>query len=239
MSRSIVALAALGAIAFVTPAAAQSAAPEAAASPWGDWGVTLTAGTDNRSKMASKSAGDAYGLGLITWADNDGRFYAAAGGEGIQSSGGSDFETQAYFGYKGSLGGGFGIDLRAAYKYQTDSVAGYDDDAFEFTANLSRNLGPLKGRLQVQYSPDGTGSTEAWTYVEARLARDFTRNLNGSVALGRREQDNSLDYTGWNAGVTYKIVNNVALDVRWYDTDGPQTNPTYEDALVATLTTTF
>lgn len=239
MSRSLAALAALAAIAFVTPAAAQSAAPEAAGSPYGDWGVTLTAGTDNRSKMASKSAGDAYGLGLITWADNDGHFYAAAGGEGIQSSGGSDLETQAYLGFKNNIGGGFGVDLRVAYKYQTDSNPGYDDDAFEFTGNLTHNIGPMKGRLQIQYSPDGTGSTEAWTYYEARLAHDFTRQLNGSVAIGRRQQENSLDYTGWNAGVTYKFVRNVALDVRWYDTDGPQTNPTYEDALVATLTTTF
>ena len=41
----------------------------------------------------------------------------------------------------------------------------------------------------------------------------------GAAAIGRREQDNSLDYTAWNAGVTYALTDNIDADLRYYATD--------------------
>ena len=100
-------------------------------------------------------------------------------------------------------------------------------------------IGPASARLQVQYSPDSAGSTEAFTWVEGRLGWTFTPRLDGTVALGRREQDNAPDYTAWNAGVTYALTDALALDVRYYDTDAAEFGEQYEDALVAEIAFAF
>ena len=100
-------------------------------------------------------------------------------------------------------------------------------------------IGPASARLQVQYSPDSAGATEALTWVEGRLGWAFTPRLDGTVALGRREQDNSPDYTAWNAGVTYALTDALALDVRYYDTDAAEFGEQYEDGLVAELAYAF
>ena len=228
----------VAAIAMAAPAIAQTAAAPTSTPDYGSWKVTLGGATDNRSKDASKSAGDAYIYGNATWTSPSGFFYAAPGFETIDSSTGSEMEVQAYAGIKPKFGD-LAIDLRAAYKYQTDANPNTDEDAWEFTGNFTYPVGPAKARLQIQHSPDGTGGTRAWTWVEGRVAWDVSRKLNASVAVGQREQDNSLDYVGWNAGVTYAAASNVSLDLRWYGTDGPSTNQTYDDELVAGFVVTF
>ena len=68
-----------------------------------------------------------------------------------------------------------------------------------------------------------------------RCATDHAR----TVAVGRREQDNSIDYTGWNAGFTYKAADNLDLDLRWYDTDVSNPTDQYAGQLVAGATIKF
>ena len=115
---------------------------------------------------------------------------------------------------------------------QVDAASGYDDDAWEVTADVKRSIGPASARVRLQYSPDGTGSTEAWTWVEARVGWDFTNKLHGSAAIGRREQDNSVDYTGWNAGFTYALTDQLEGELRYYATDADVPGEQYADALV-------
>lgn len=219
-------------VVLATPAAAQSG-PSARDA----WSFELGAGTDNRSKDASKSGNDGYAFGSAIWQSADGLFYVGPGFQTIQA-GGSNVEAEFVAGYQPEAFG-YAFDFNVAYKNRLDADAGYDQDAWEFTGNVSRSIGPASARLQVQYSPDAAGATEAFTWVEGRLGWDFTGKLNGTAAVGRRQQDNAPDYTGWNAGVTYALTDALDVDLRYYDTNAHRFGEQYEDALVAKVAYAF
>lgn len=227
------AAAATALLAFAGSAAAQDAAPSA-----GDWSFAFGAATDNRSKDASKSDGEAYVWGRAEWAGTSNLFYAGTGFETIKSSTGSDLELEVGGGFKPELAG-FDLDLNATYKQQIDADPGADDDAWEFTADVRRAIGPASGRLRLQHSPDGTGGTRAWTWYEARLGWAVTDKLEATASIGRREQDNSVDYTGWNAGFTYALTRRLEAEVRYHATDADLPGEQYADALVAGISVAF
>ncbi len=91
----------------------------------------------------------------------------------------------------------------------------------------------------MQYSPDSTGATEAWTWAEARLGWEFTDKLYASAAIGRREQDNSVDYTGYDIGLNYALTRNLEAELRWYGTDADVPGEQYADSLVAGVSLAF
>lgn len=216
----------------LSPAAALAQAQD------GSWSVAVGAATDNRSKNASKSQGDASVHGALTWTDGTGLFYAGPAAETIKASNGADLEVQVAGGIKPRWAG-LQLDLNLAFKHQLNARNNTDEDAWEFSASATRAFGPTKARLQVQHSPDSTGTTKAWTWVEGRLGWTLAPRLEGTVAVGRREQDSSLDYTGWNAGLTYALSDGLELDLRWHDTDGDPNNAQYAGALVAGLNYAF
>ena len=225
------AVAATALLACAAPAMAQDA-------PSDSWSFAFGAATDNRSKDASKSDGDPFVWGEAEWESASGLFYAGPSFETIRSSTGSELEVKASAGIRPQLAG-FDLDLNVAFKYQVDANPGADADAWEFTADVKRSIGPASGRLRLQYSPDSTGSTEAWTWVDARVGWDFTDKLSGTASIGRREQDNSLDYTGWNAGFSYALTRNIEADLRYHATDADVPGEQYADALVAGVTFAF
>lgn len=227
------AVAATALLTFAGSAVAQDAAPAA-----GSWSFAVGAATDNRSKEASKSNGEAYVWGQAEWESASGLFYGGAGLETIKSSTGSELELEAGVGFTPEVGG-FDLDLNATYKQQIDADPGTDDNAWEFTADVKRSIGPASGRIRLQHSPDGTGGTRAWTWYEARLGWDFTDKLEATASIGRREQDNSIDYTGWNAGFTYALTDNLEAEVRYHATDADVPGKQYADALVAGISIAF
>lgn len=219
-------------LACALPAAAQDVATP------GRWSFAFGAATDNRSKDISKSDGDAFVWGEAEWASASGLFYAGPSFETIRSPTGSELELKASAGLRPQVAG-FDLDLNAAYKYQVDANPGADEDAWEFTADVNRSIGPASGRIRLQYTPDSMGSTEAWTWVEARLGWDFTDRLRGTASVGHRQQDNSLDYTGWNAGFTYALTQHMQADIRYHATDADVPGEQYADALVAGISFAF
>lgn len=219
-------------------AAAAPVAAQDAPAPSGSWSFAVGAATDNRSKGASKSDGEAYVWGEAEWENASGLIYAGSGFQTIQSSSGSDLEVEVGAGVRPEVAG-FDLDLNVTFKSQIDAASTYDDNAWELTADVKRSIGPASGRVRLQYSPDGMGGTEAWTWVEARLGWDFTDKLEGTAAIGRREQDNSLDYTAWNAGVTYALTDNIDADLRYYATDADVPGEQYADSLVAGISLAF
>jgi uncharacterized protein (TIGR02001 family) len=227
------AAAATALLGMAAPATAQDAS-----APSGDWSFAFGAATDNRSKDASKSDGDAFVWGEAQWSSASGLFYAGPSFETVRSSTGSELELKASAGLRPQVAG-FDLDFNAAWKYQVDANPGADNDAWEFTADVKRSIGPASGRLRLQYSPDSIGSTEAWTWVEARVGWDFTDRLQGTASIGRREQDNSIDYTGWNAGLTWALTRNIEADLRYHATDADVPGEQYADALVAGISFAF
>lgn len=227
------AAAATALLAFAGSAAAQDAASAA-----GTWSFAFGAATDNRSKEASKSDGEAYVWGETEWESASGLFYGGAGFQTIKSSTGSELEVEAGTGLTPEVAG-FDLDLNATFKQQIDANPGTDDNAWEFTADVKRSIGPASGRIRLQHSPDGTGSTQAWTWYEARIGWDFTDRLEATASIGRREQDNSIDYTGWNAGFTYALTRNLEAELRYHATDAEVPGEQYADALVAGVSIAF
>lgn len=226
------AAAALTVLACAAPAAAQDAGP-----PSGSWSFVVGAATDNRSKAASKSDGDAFVWGEAEWESASGLFYAGPSFESVKSSG-SELEVALNAGVRPEFAG-FDLDLNVKHKWLVDADPAADADAWEFTADVKRSIGPASGRLRLQYSPDSTGATEAWTWAEARLGWDFTEKLYASAAIGRREQDNSIDYTGYDVGVNYALTRNLEAELRWYGTDAEVPGEQYADSLVAGLSLAF
>ncbi len=226
------AVAATALLVCAVPAAAQDG-PLA-----GSWSFAFGAATDNRSKDASKSDGDGYVWGEADWESASGLFYAGPSFETIRSSTGSELELKVDAGLRPEIAG-FDLDLNAAYKYQVGANPGADEDSWEFTADLKRSIGPASGRIRLQYTPDSIGSTEAWTWVEARVGWDFTDKLRGTASVGRREQDNSIDYTGWNAGFTYALTERLEAELRYHATDADVPGEQYADALVAGISFAF
>jgi len=219
-------------------AIAGSAAAQSNPFPGGSVSFSAGAATDNRSKDASKSNGEAYVWGAAEWESASGLFYAGTGLETIKSSTGSELEGEIGVGFTPDIAG-FDLDLNATFKQQFNANPGADDDAWELTADVKRSIGPASGRIRLQHSPDGTGSTKAWTWYEARIGWDFTDKLEATASIGRREQDNSIDYTGWNAGFTYALTRNLEAEVRYHATDADVPGEQYADALVAGISIAF
>ncbi len=230
MIRTLTTAAALALLAAATPSAAQDA-------PSGSWTFVVGAGTDNRSKAVSKSDGDAFAWGEAEWQSASGMFYAGPSFETIRSSG-SDLEVALNAGVRPEFAG-FDLDFNVKHKWQIDANPGADADAWEFTADVKRSIGPASGRIRLQYSPDSTGATEAWTWTEARVGWDFTDKLYASAAIGRREQDNSVDYTGYDVGLNYALTRNLEAELRWYGTDADVPGEQYADSLVAGVSLAF
>lgn len=203
------------------------------------WNFAVGAGTDNRSKDVSKSDGQAFVWGQAEWQNDSGLFYAGPSFETIKS-GGSDLELSLAAGVRPQWAG-FDFDLNASHKWRIDADPGADADAWEFTADAKRSIGPANARLRLQHSPDGTGSTKDWTWVAARAGWDFTDRLGVSAEIGHRSQTNAISYTGYNIGAAYALTNALELDVRWFGTDvkaGSKDNA-YKDRLVAGVTYAF
>ena len=204
----------------------------------GSWAFAIGAGTDSRSKGLSKTDGEPFGYALAEWSDPSGIYYVSGGVENIDHSTGADLEVELTAGARPQFAG-FDLDLNVAHKWLLDAAPGADDDQWEFTANAARALGPASARLQLQYSPDGAGATEAWTWVEGRLGWEFSPTVGATAAVGRREQDNSVDYTAWNAGLTWAFHRDADLDLRWHDNSESHRGGQYDSALVATVNVFF
>lgn len=207
------------------------AGPVAAQSAHESWSFEIGAATDNRSKEVSKSDGDPYAFGEAVWS-NEAGFYAGPAFETIKASNGSRLELSVVGGWESEVVG-YEVDLKAVHKWQVEADIPSDDDAWEFTADVSRAVGPAKARLRVQHSPDGTGSTRAWTWVSGRVSWDFTSRLSGRAEIGRREQDGGVDYTGWGVGLAYAATRKLDLELHWHDNDADAVGRQYESALVA------
>ena len=203
----------------------------------GDWTFDAAFGTDSRSKGASKSDGEAFALAALGWELND--FYVVVEGETLDHSTGANIEAEVNAGWTPETAG-FAFDFNAAHKWYLDALPGTDDAAWEFTADVLRELTErVDARLRFQYSPDSAGSTRSWTWVEARGRVRVHDRVRLSAAVGRREQVNSQDYTAWNAGAEFEINDWASLDLRWYDTDVANPSTTYEEALVAVVNLGF
>jgi hypothetical protein len=218
------------------PAAAQDRDdPRYSAERPSRWAFEAGAGTDNRSKGATKSADAPYVFAEVEWATAG--FYADVEFETVDSSG-SRIETELEAGWQFAAAG-VDFDASVSRKWRLGADAGADGEAWEYQFDILRDFGPVDTRLRFEHSPDGLGSTRATTWVEARLRWPLAEQLRASLTLGRREQDNAPDYIGGNAGIAWAVTDTTSLDLRWHATDASDAGSQYEDALVASMLVSF
>lgn len=203
-----------------------------------NWSVTFGGASDYRSKGTSKTMGDPYAFAQVEWQTDDQQFYVTGGVARVKQSIGAQGEADLTVGYRPEFAG-FSFDVNAKYRIYPDANAGTDDDYWEFTADASRSIGPVSGRVRVQYSPDNSGGSHAFTWYEARVGYRITRQLRATAAIGQRDTEDSLDYTAWNVGATWRVEDHLDLDLRYYDTDREGFGAQYEDAVVGALTFNF
>ncbi|WGM40316.1 TorF family putative porin [Caulobacter sp. NIBR1757] len=200
------------------------------------WAVKATLASEYISKGAGKSAGDPV---LQLDASYDFKpVYIGAWASGADTSQGGDSEVHAYIGAR-LAAGEVKFDLRAMAKTMPGTADGFQSEWLELRAEASVPLAGTDLRLRVEYSPDNYAATEAAWWIETQASRELAENWKVSAAYGLREQDGGADYRAWNAGVTWKATDRLALDLRWYDTDSHERGVNYDGRVYLAATIAF
>lgn len=170
-----------------------------------------------------------------------GTFYAGAWASNVAFPGDPDTnaEIDLYGGVRPEFAG-FNWDFGVAGYFYTSQPNGADYDYLEAKVAASRAFGPATLGAAVFYSPDFFGASEdEATYVEANAALSPADKWTVTGAVGRQFLSSDFDYTTWNVGAAYQLTDNLALDLRYHDTDEHGFGSIYESRAVASLKAVF
>ncbi|MBB5746792.1 TorF family putative porin [Brevundimonas variabilis] len=165
-----------------------------------------------------------------------GSVYLGAWASNVDFGDSTDAEIDVYGGYRWeSVGVAWDVGV-VGYFYAPGSNSDYD--YVEVKVAGSRAIGPLTVGAAAYFSPDFFGVDDEATYLEANAAITPADKWTVSGAIGKQWLSTSDDYSTWNAGVAYAITENVALDLRYYDTDVKNV-PIASDRVVGTVKLLF
>ena len=222
MMRTALACAAAMAVILTAGAASAQDAPEIA------WNLGVTSDYVFRGYSQTTEDPAIFGGVDVTV----GSFYAGAWASNVDFGDDTDAEFDVYGGYRTEVSG-FAVDVGVVGYLYVSAPTGADYDYIEFKAAASRAFGPVTLGAVVYWSPDFFGVDEEATYVEANAAFSPADKWTVSGAVGHQALDVNADYATWNAGVAYAFSDNVAIDLRYHDTD--LTGPLSDDRVVAAL----
>ena len=166
-------------------------------------------------------------------------FYAGGWASNVDFGDDTDAEVDLYAGYRPEVAG-YALDFGVIGYLYAGQPDGADYDYVELKAAASRAVGPATLGAAVYYSPDFFGAAEdEATYAEVNGAVSPADKWTVSGAVGRQWVSSDLDYTTWNLGAAYQLTDNLALDLRYHDTDQHDFGDIYGARAVATLKATF
>lgn len=182
--------------------------------------VALT--TDYVWRGVSQSDSDPAVQGGFDFAHDSG-FYAGVWGSNVDfddpSEDDADMEFDAYLGFAGELGGGFGYDvsvIRYIYPGTTDDL-----DWNEFGASVSYGI----FSVGVAYSNDVFGSDEDGIYYYGAVAWEFTPGFTLGASVGQYDFDEAVNgpgnpdsYMDYKIGVATEYAG-FGFDLSYTDTD--------------------
>jgi len=159
-----------------------------------------------------------------------GRLYVGGYAKNVTSPT-SKAEAAAVIGVRTSAAG-LDLAVSAAWKRAIRPSRGSDANALEVSGSVARRIGRMTPRISVVWSPDDLGATGRTIFAEASASYIVGKTLVASAALGRRQRTGGLNYTAWNAGMSWNPYKPVTLDLRYYDTDANAGQP-FRPRLVA------
>ncbi len=112
-------------------------------------------------------------------------------------------------------------------------------DTVEFKAVILHDFGPVTLGAAVFYTADFFGTGHKAVYFEGRSSYRITKKLSIGGTLGRQTIDQGIDHDTWNAGANYGFTKNIALDLRYYDTDEHRLGRDYGSHYVAAIKASF
>lgn len=235
--RTCVATAAL--LMVTTGLGSQAQAQDASASGQARWSFNLAAASDYVFRGVSQTGEDpAVSAGVDV---SVGDVYAGAWASNVSFAGDDDTraEIDLYGGIRPEVAG-WNLDLGVVGYLYANQPGGADYDYAELKLAASRPVGPATFGAALYYSPDFFGAAEdEATYVEANAAISPAARWSISGAVGRQVVSSDLDYTTWNLGAAYQLSDNLAVDVRYHDTDQHEFGDVYGARAVASLKATF
>ncbi|MNK09703.1 putative bacterial protein [compost metagenome] len=165
-----------------------------------------------------------------------GGFYAGTWASMVDFGDDTDAEIDLYGGYR-TEAAGYALDFGVLGYFYVNEPGGADYNFVEFKAAASRAIGPATLGAAVYYSPDFFGVDDEATYLEANAAYAVADKWTISGAVGHQWLDVTDDYTTWNLGLAYALTDNLAVDVRYHDTDvdGPLTDDRFVVGLKASF----
>ncbi|MNQ48043.1 putative bacterial protein [compost metagenome] len=165
-----------------------------------------------------------------------GGFYAGTWASMVDFGDDTDAEIDLYGGYR-TEAAGYALDFGVLGYFYVNEPGAADYNFVEFKAAASRAIGPATLGAAVYYSPDFFGVDDEATYLEANAAYAVADKWTISGAVGHQWLDVTDDYTTWNLGLAYALTDNLAVDVRYHDTDvdGPLTDDRFVVGLKASF----
>ncbi len=148
-----------------------------------------------------------------------------------------DGEAQLNLGYEAEVAG-VELSLQGGYHFLTGTDGG-DTERFEFNLTATREIGAVTPRLSATFSPDDFGGTGESLYLEGGVGVVVLPRTTISANVGRRERSNNSDYTTFNVGIAYKIVRQVTVELRYYDTAQSTFGDVYEGRFIGALRLRF
>ncbi|WP_313101688.1 TorF family putative porin [Brevundimonas sp.] len=170
-----------------------------------------------------------------------GAFYAGAWAGNVSFAGDADTDAEIdlYAGVRPEFAG-FNWDFGVVSYFYAGQPDGADYDYVELKAATSRAVGPATLGAAIYWSPDFFGAAEdEATYAEINGAISPADRWTLSAAVGRQWVSSDFDYTTWNLGAAYQLTENLALDVRYFDTDEHDFGSAYDSRAVASVKATF
>jgi len=218
--------------------ASQATAQDASASPDPQWSFNVAGTSDYVFRGVSQTQEDPALSGGVDL--TYGSVYAGTWASNVDfGDGETNAEVDLYGGIRPEIAG-WNLDLGVIGYLYTNQPDGADYDYAEFKAAASRAVGPATLGAAVYYSPDFFGASEdEATYVEANAAISPADKWTISGAVGRQFVSSDFDYTTWNLGAAYQLTSNLAVDVRYHDTDEHDFGAIYGSRAVASLKATF
>jgi len=178
--------------------------------------------------------------GGLDWADSSG-WYVGTWASNIDFGPGDDasIEVDIYAGY-GWEANDVSYDVGLLYYAYpgADSNSGYD--FIEAYAGLGFDLGAVSLSGAVHYTPDNFGETGTGWHMTSGLSSGLTDALSvdANVGFSQVTEDFGEDYLDWNLGLSYSF-SNLALDLRYHDTDAPDCAGSCDARVVLSLSAEF